>query len=681
MSSRLIYVLIGVGLFVTTAVVAAPKLNVGGNWSKTVKVKPEEARKRFKGALSRGKEILDKDKQKREEQHKGCAYGDQPSACTTPTQVASEQIDIDKSLFVHDRATIDESQITLQAVMTQLANQAESAGATGVSAGTLFQEFWDTQNPAPATPSPFAHCDDNGQTVNGFPISCRQGEGQQTTDPSAEMGKYRAIGLVNRLDLAHEGWSNCGEHRIVFGRNDGSRNFMIFEAVLPNPKPGCRSGCRPVAEFWAGLSDPTLTPKDRGKALYDFYFTGLPGFRPVVHVDHYAAKAVDTTNGSSGSGQIRTNQFLQRPWLLKEFSLALDCGASPCALQVIPTMVKGTPFGSLWTEEIAGDASNGFSQRASEFQAALLNQVAGLSGKQNGTCPTNGADVTRLGYSVNPVHDAAESAPQQASAPDNFLAAFDPNIAPVSGLFRESLQNNPDLCGLTPSQVVNRATALSCAGCHQPRTFGLSAPGSIGAVTFPGGATGSSWPNSLGFVHTSETPDSNGVFPLSEALTTAFLPARRNFLLQELNANVCECDRTFANLDAPKREKALEVQAKVDGKFKARRAKEWQQLYAAKRKAQDKKKSVGLKDVKQGVKKLDEISREQEAELTQALKKEGVEVTSASVSLKAHPWKLDVARRAGGDKKKERELRAQAVVEQIRSEPPRRSVTGSFRVH
>jgi hypothetical protein len=286
-----------------------------------------------------------------------------------------------------------------------------------------------------------------------------------------------------------------------------------------------------------------------------------------------------------------------------------------------------------------------------------------------------------LGYAVPLAHDAAESGPQQSGIPDNFLAAFDPNAPAAGGLFRESLQNSADLCGLTPSQVVNRATALSCAGCHQPSTFGLTTAGALGPVQLPGGVSASTWPDSLSFVHTSETADGNGVHALSDALNVAFLPARRKFLLGELNSDVCDCDRTFTDLDPAEREKAKKVQIKVDAKFKVRRANEWKQLYDAKRKAHEKRKSIGVKDVRQSAKRLDEIAREQAAELNKELAKEGIEVRSSGTGTKAHPWKFDVVKRAGGSKKKERELRAQAVVEQIRSEPPRRTVTGHFRVH
>jgi hypothetical protein len=96
--------------------------------------------------------------------------------------------------------------------------------------------------------------------------------------------------------------------------------LLIFEAVLPNPTPDLGlEGCRPVAEFWANLStidDPNV----RATALADFYFTGLPGFPPVVTIEHYV------------TGQIRTNMFIEPLWQLREFKLVHRCSnpKRPC---------------------------------------------------------------------------------------------------------------------------------------------------------------------------------------------------------------------------------------------------------------------------------------------------------------------------------------------------------------
>jgi hypothetical protein len=85
---------------------------------------------------------------------------------------------------------------------------------------------------------------------------------------------------------------------------------------------------------------------------------------------------------------------------------------------------------------------------------------------------------------------------------------------------------------VTDKQLVNRALALSCAGCHQPSSFGLLAANSIGS--------GMSWPDSAAFVHVRAEAVA-GVHALSPALTTTFLPARAQNLASMLSDEVCFC--------------------------------------------------------------------------------------------------------------------------------------------
>ena len=84
----------------------------------------------------------------------------------------------------------------------------------------------------------------------------------------------------------------------------------------------------PVAAFWGGLSTES-DPMARASKLESFYFTGLPGFEPVVSMSHYG-------NNPKGLGQVRTNQFLQGPptapripWMMREFKLVSDCVSQP----------------------------------------------------------------------------------------------------------------------------------------------------------------------------------------------------------------------------------------------------------------------------------------------------------------------------------------------------------------
>ena len=128
-----------------------------------------------------------------------------------------------------------------------------------------------------------------------------KGEGiQSTLDPfENEADGYTAIAFVNRFDLADKNSGrNCGEYRIVFARNSGlklrgqdppankNRNLIIFEALVPNPDPQADPGkdeafaklavCRPIVEFWLKFSKPEMSTAARGKALHNFFLTGLP---------------------------------------------------------------------------------------------------------------------------------------------------------------------------------------------------------------------------------------------------------------------------------------------------------------------------------------------------------------------------------------------------------------------
>ena len=390
-----------------------------------------------------------------------------PNICLLPRRTAAASIDPHRSLFVHDRATLGAGNFSLERTLGQIAVQA-SALVPGLTAERVFGQLWDTQNPPPGVFPPGPHCT---SPLNGFPINCPRVEGQEAANPPASriarMGDYRPIGLVNRLDLAHQGWRNCGEHRIVYGKQNGfQKNFIIFEAVLPNPRPGCREGCVPVAEFWKSLS-AIDNPAARAAQLETFFYTGLPGFRPVVHVDHYSSAGVSTGYGSSGSGQIRTNQFLQNPWVLKEFKTVIDCGGPSCVFSMVPTMVKVNPHGSLWNEDnAAGDP------RAADFQADTVAQLTRLQS----------ATMSGIGYDVDLVNDAGQS--MSSFGPgfvDDYRAQMNNALLPN---FRAALATGP----LTADQISRRALTQSCAGCHMPGSFGLDAPNSIGTVTTPVGS-------------------------------------------------------------------------------------------------------------------------------------------------------------------------------------------------
>lgn len=551
--------------------------------------------------------------------------------CTKPAAVAVATIDVGRSLWVHDRATIDAlgpDTFSLRRTLAKIAADSVAAGARGATAEQLFRDLWDTQNEAANAATPQgAHCDLNGTTLNGFPNACRStadGAQAKVADLKAEMASYQAVGLVNRIDLAAEGWKNCGEHRIIYGRvgeafGGNARSYIIFEAVLPNPRPGCQSGCRQVAEHWYALSK-IADPAKRARQLEKLFYTGLRGFRPVVHVDHYAAKGTASRYGASGSGQIRTNQFLEQPWMLKEFKLALDCTNRPCKLDAVPIPVKINPDGNLWTESAEG--------LASDFQQSVLAQVGPLSID----------DVNLFSYQVPVPFDAARSQ-SQSPVPlnDHYLEAYGAGVGKPNG-FKSQLAARVLTMAptLTEQQIVNRATALSCGGCHQPKTFGLLEPNSIGP--------GKSWPDSANFVHVKADADANGVHALSPAVTDAFLPFRAKNLAAVLSERECLCRFKKARSDVFEREALVRPPVKV----------------------QD------LRDAEERLK--GRINRD----LT---RKGQPTLPDLAPELEAQPLVLDEVRAAGADQAKQAVARRQAVQKLVAEEPPRKTVTGHFRAH
>jgi hypothetical protein len=427
----------------------------------------------------------------------------------------SPDIDPRRSLAITDQAIL--TRFSLQRVFEQLVS---TSNVPGLTPRSLFQQWWDTQNPAPGN---FVgpHCDDTNPggvgSFNGYPYTCRPApsEGSQANcDPFSDSSSpcaYVPIGLFMRFDLAPVSGANCGEYRIVFAKTRGrvsttDRNLLIFEAVLPNPhwNMGIR-GCEKFVRAWAELSNQSDL-NARGAKLEDFYFKGYKEFEPVVSFSHYG-------NNADGWGQVRTNQFMQpnapRIWSLREFKLTSSCSPSPCRATFVPATTKVNPFGPLF------DPSSTVPS-ALAFQADFVNHVAGLAA----------ATIADIGMSVPEGFDSAESQANGTSEND-YLANFEPSA--YASNFRSSIQSALTALGstLSPENVVARAQALSCAGCHH-----ISNGASLG-----GGLT---WPASLGFTHISERDvdlevmDGGTRYKISDALASSFLPARKalteNFL-------------------------------------------------------------------------------------------------------------------------------------------------------
>ncbi len=413
-------------------------------------------------------------------------------------------VDPRRSLVVTEQSIL--ARFSLERVLTQLAAQ---SGVPGLTALQLFQQWWDTQNPNPGSFAG-AHCDDtvdgNGDPVlNGFPYFCRAGaEGAQAScDPFAPSSScaYIPIGLFNRFDQAPENGAHCGEYRIVYAKESGvtstsDRNLVIFEAVLPNPHPqqGLK-GCQQVVRTWADLTNQASAAA-RADALEDFYFDGQGAIGPVISVENFGSNAL-------GAGQIRTNQFSNTTtgWSLREFKLVRTCSGQTCtALRFAPVTNKQNAFGPLFSPTSALPA-------AADFRAFFPSQVAALSASTIAALDINVTDTFNTGQS-------------QASGASATEMRYGDHFGAGPSVLRDALQSQLTSLGsaLSPDDVVRRAQALSCAGCHRLNNN----------VALGGGLT---WPPSLGFTHVTERETEvvagETRFVLSDALLNVFLPARK----------------------------------------------------------------------------------------------------------------------------------------------------------
>jgi len=242
--------------------------------------------------------------------------------------------------------------------------------------------------------------------------------------------------------------------------------------------------------------------------------------------------------------------------------------------------------------------------------------------------------------------------------------------------------------GLTAEQVVNRATALSCAGCHRPIAFGLTSPNSIGP--------GQSWPNALAFVHvdmplqsianepgfdiTKFGGNSQG-FRISEALLDVFLPARRTVLANLANDDVCNCVSNILSVHLPDLHRFPEIpfdpipperRIRID-KFGDKLAKNTR---AAIRKTENdllRMDGIRASDLRKAFAKKKQIIRKAEARMEERMRTAGIKLITPS--LKPQPVIF-----ADTDKPSVK-FKTEALNKLLNSTPPRETITGSFRTH
>ncbi len=457
------------------------------------------------------------------------------------TAVSTDDIDVRRSLAITDEAVL--GGFSLERTLAQLV----TIGEVTASAEDLFIELWDTQNDGRNAVGNGAHCDDETladgtPAFNGFPWQCPRHEGDLVdADPfsPASEDHFFPIGLFARFDLAPASGEQCGEFRIIYGKRDSTplliqldgRALIIFEAALPNPNPALGlDGCRPVAELWANLSDPQVSSERAREALEAFYYDGLPGFAPVVHPNHFGAIG----------GQIRTNQFLENRnplgqlldptatrWQLREFKLARTCdGQGSCDMSVVPVTVKNNPWPGL------------FSEPTLEFAEYIVEQLPTLVSDDLNAISMADDDRFNAGQSDSQIILINGPLLGDETRLSNDYDIFLNQNGDFADIINNALSDLPEASGLDAEDIAERASAISCGGCHQH-----SNNSNLGQ--------GLSWPPSLGFVHVSEVDgdqiagafdSSDRAWGISEALSDVFLPFRAKVLADLLNNTTCDAE-------------------------------------------------------------------------------------------------------------------------------------------
>ncbi|MEQ9499595.1 MAG: hypothetical protein RIT81_22100 [Deltaproteobacteria bacterium] len=407
-----------------------------------------------------------------------------------PQNLSAAQLRVERSMIVTDAAAL--AHFPLRRVMNTIA---ASEPETTTNGTRLFRKLWAAQRARGGNDADrLFFCDDVGGALGDQSVTCPRAEASLENDaPDA----FIPTALVNRFDLAPTNGANCGEYRIVYAMPRApfsfGRNFMIFEAVLPNPNPSRGlEGCRPVANFWARQSRIN-NANTRANRLRRFYYSGIDGFEPVIERTHYGLRRTyELPNGRRRArrwGQIRTNEFIQAPWMLREFKLNVSCDSASCDLLAQPVRTVDTPQIDLW------DGSD------AQYNADFVDKIGRLLPADNR--PESLSLVSSGRYDM-----AEDDVVGKSYSPSGALRSA------INAALRERGS------GLNANQIGRRVQTQTCAGCHQ-LSNGVALGGGMG-----------SWPSSLGFVHIDENSR------LSSALTTVFIPHRQGVLADYLASGV-----------------------------------------------------------------------------------------------------------------------------------------------
>ncbi|RXT29845.1 hypothetical protein B5P46_01915 [Rhizobium leguminosarum] len=451
------------------------------------------------------------------------------SMATAPAaaQQCNPTIDPDRSIVLHDPATLKEP-FALKGVIAQLLRDLP-VPATGPDAeAALIASLVAT----------FAKSEEVNPIANlMMDVDARPGENKlvasRLLDPNDVFGLV-PVGVFNRFDLASANFSHCGEYRIVYSFKAAISNpqvgsipdrfFLIFETKIPNPQQMGAAGCLGLADYWRDLSD-IGDDAQRVEAVRKFFFDGIPGYPPAIKADHLSAL-----------GQLRGNLFVEDKWQLREWKLLPTAPA-----QFVMATVKSNPLAELYADDGKEVAEVDALRALFHSQFASANGIlAELLEPELGFLPNamkndprlNPKDkafdqllyektiVNRVGSRLTDDRFNEFQSDSQGNLDipaGNLGPKFETEITTALTNLRAGF---PDGADVTVDQVIARAGAISCGGCHQHTN---NKPiGSVNGTTF-------NWPttqNNNGFVHVTE------VGKLSQTLTDRMIPFRRDTLAE-----------------------------------------------------------------------------------------------------------------------------------------------------
>lgn len=477
----------------------------------------------------------------------GTTTGFDPQCTQAPACDAAITVDPDgPALLITDPAVLAE--VPMKKVVEQLL-QYQGVDWT---AEEMVQRLFDSMNTqAEGQFDDVFHCDspDNPALFNksGDSFSCPRPEGQLASShgffTEGDPDSFFPVAVVNRFDLTPMDGTRCGQYRIIYAKRSGlddpnDRVFLIFEAALANPVPGCLEACRPVAEFWKGLESKSTS--DIAASVRGFYFDGIPGFRAAIHPEHFGLGVQDQGYGGSEPGQIRVSMHMGgEAWDMRE----LHFGVHPSygTPVFLPASVKNNPVAAFFGTTAVDPGM------AQAYQSQFVwNELPSLAQKEMKdvrmfTSPEfNGVESVLAGDKKNAYFDAAI-----ASGDMTFLDQLAEQIT-AQNLNKDCPADDP----LDAEAVLKRATALSCAGCHAPNDM-IGPDRSIGC--------GLVWPDSIGQAHVTEKGER------SPALKTVFLPHRAEVLQTFLQS--CDPDAIMGNLQPGNPNGLQEKKELVEGGF------------------------------------------------------------------------------------------------------------------